>query len=677
MYLLAHVPAARLILEEVQAHLIAKAERYPTMLLPGTTEPKTFDLWMGLHVIDHGTPQVNLNCILCPPGFGRRLRYEFRITTLDDEIIGPVGSSCIFSRALGKRAAQRIGSNLTSQVETYHAQVQKRSQQSRLEAAGNWRSYLREQGFEWVLTAMAGSTELSRELRETLTQLQNLNRPLTQTLHQQLQGLTIKRSAQMSMPPSLPAVASVVGTHTAFQAAPPPLARPRSSKGRPSIGAGERMSSDAWQAYLRHNRLNILLGHWEAIEPALLIQEERRSLIRETIQSRRPFRLEDLNLLQELVKDQSIRAQLEALGRPAAAPQTQKVVRTSQAAPQIMAPEYLNLRGDARLRQAWNWNRGLQAVLPEEVWQRLQRAHDDPVLHVRDYALICQTLERTNNPQLDPQQRTPQNFLTFVALHLGRELKFTRAREVLDASRQSVVLAHLSDFWRRYQQGKFVDVRGLVARALRPWKIVPTAINREPKAGRSVEASLLPASQPGHRETMNELDVSMRVSPEKIHSKEAETRHSTRALPIASKPISTHPSLVSLDLLTLRRLWGRNLSSLIPPTYRKVASQAIHQGNVPLEPEQVRVLQAALLAFGHKESLPACFTVPANEPRSPVRYAVALNRVFDELGLPFLQAALARKGFGWLQEAFPGAFTTYMNRGVVGQDFKKIWLALM
>lgn len=159
MYLLAHVPAARALLQRVQDHLTAQGQQYATVTVPGYDDPQAFDLWTGLHVLDHGTKQPQITSVLCPPGSGHHLRYEFRVTTLGGEVVGPVGSSCIFVRVLGEDAARRIGANLSDQVRAHHARTQTLFQQALLAEAGTWREYLRRQGYEWVLTAMAGPPE--------------------------------------------------------------------------------------------------------------------------------------------------------------------------------------------------------------------------------------------------------------------------------------------------------------------------------------------------------------------------------------------------------------------------------------------------------------------------------------------------------------------------------------
>lgn len=669
MYLLAHVPAARLVLEQVQDHLGARGQLYPTVLVPGQTEAQAFDLWTGLHVLDHGIRQRHLNCVLCPPGSGHHLRYEFRVTTLTDQIVNPVGSSCIFVRVLGEDFARRVGANLADQVRVHHTRTQALSQHALLSEAGNWREYMRRLGFEWVLTAMAGTTGLSREMRHALTDLQKHQTPLPPSIQRQLQSLSVERHARAVSTPLPNLQPRLAAAPSAFRPDTPTLARPQATQGRRQAGAGNRMSSDDWEAYLQRNRLNVLVGHWEDVEPTLDIDDETRASLRDTIQGRQPFRLDDLTRLQHLARDKIILTRLHTLGTP---PPIMSLGRIQPTKPvrridEETGLEVLDVRDDPNLREARNWNRGLQVMLPEVVWQRLQGAYIDGRLRADDYAVICRTLEFRVNPQLEPELRTPERFLKLVALLLGQEMKFTRARNLLDPVHQAGMLDHLSGYWHRYTAGKQVNEREVVARALRQKEPAQTkkpgkvAIPEQPDRRASGRTKRLPDAKPTTTSASGRAVAPARPGP---------NQHSS----------PDHPSLaiIQAQLPAVRAAWGRGLSHLIPSADRRSVSRAVHQGTVPLNSEQVQMLKAALLVFEARTLVEApAFTVAATELRSPVRYAAALHRLFGELGVPLLQASLARKGYGWLQTTFPVAYQAYSDTGTLHRGLDAIWIALV
>lgn len=263
MHALAHVPSARPILERLQQDLTARGERHATVQLLGQVEPHAFDLLTGIGFIDHGERQRDLRCAACPTGHG--LRYAFYVTTTAGEVIGPVGSNCVFTRVLGEKAARSLGRKLEGGLAAFQRERHRQEQQRRLEEAGNWRSYLRGLSFDWVLLALAGEGHLPPELRATLEQVQAKNEPLDVATIKALRVLGEGKPDTPRVPRFTPARPSTFTASLAPSAAPMKLSRVR----RFRAAAGSAMPPDEWRQYVARRRLNAALGNWEGVEARL------------------------------------------------------------------------------------------------------------------------------------------------------------------------------------------------------------------------------------------------------------------------------------------------------------------------------------------------------------------------------------------------------------------------
>ncbi|MFC5846857.1 hypothetical protein [Deinococcus petrolearius] len=700
MYLLAHVPAARRILDEVQERLVAQGAAHPFVQVPGHPEPVFFDLLTGLSVTDHGAPQPGLACVACPAGAGRGLRYEFRVTALSGEDIGPLGSSCLFAGVLGPQEGRRFGSRLTDQVAAHLAREETQEQARLLAEAENWRGYLRAQGFDWVLTALAGSGGLPPELRALLTDLWAKERPLTRPALRQLAALTRERDA----PPEFGEPA--LGT--------PPPAPPLTRRTRLE---GGRLNAADWEAYLARNRVAQIVRHWAELAPGLDLPPRTRAFLTETIRDRQPFRLDDLTRLQDLGRDPAVQARLQDLGpaeppalpeRPAPAP-----ARAERVIDPASGLEMLDVRQDPRLREAQDWYAGLRAAAPADLWLRLQATFQDGRIRADDYAALCLLLQTLVHPQSLSAYRSPRHFLTLLALHLGQSGHFTRAREVLDPARQDEWLALAGADWARYRGGEAADLPALLGRLLaaparRPGaKKAPKAQALKPpaaaKAGGkrgAAPALSVPATGPAQpapasRKAAKEGpapapaagDRSSRPQPSRAPRPGAPpsgsaasaspallAQASAASQAASSPPAALHPSLRPLqaDWAEIRAGWGLGLAELVPASHRRRAAQAVRQGQKELTGEQVGAVQGALRLYRFARGQGPAAKRPAPEPRTPAGYAAALVRLFGELELPQLQASLARQGADWPAAQVPRAYRHFERTGTLTRDLQVV-----
>ncbi|WP_155300086.1 hypothetical protein [Deinococcus kurensis] len=655
MYLLAHVPAARATLEHVHQQLTAQGLTHATVQVPGREDALPFDLFTGLHVVDHETRQAHLKCLLCPPGSGHHLRYEFRVTTLGGEVVGPIGSSCVFARVLGEERGRQVGAHLADQVGAHVRRTQVQTQAERLAAAGNWREYLRAQGLDWVLTAMAGGGGLSAELREKLQRLQDEGRPLPLAVLSELRVLTRARE-------ETPAPSAFAPAPAAFQAqATPDLARPKKTR-KARAGAGNRMDHTEWEEYLRASRLTNLVGHWMTVQDTVDLPDDTRDFLLETIRGRRPFRLEDLTLLQGLARDEAVLEQLRDLGppervRPATrAPRAQRVIEPESGL------ELLDVRDDAHVQGAREWLWGLKAVFSAAQWRRVEAGINTGALRADDYAALRQTLLALPEQAEPGVPRTARQFLTYVALLLGREKRVERARELLHQRRQATSLLVLDGLWQRYRDGKAIPESELIGRALNGTRTTSPA----PKA----------AAQPAPaRRTPPAPPAAQQVKPEQKKPAGGKAK---------SVPRQATPGPLSGDPLAAERGefqdgWGRGLSSLVPPAHRRAVSRAVHQPPGTLSAEQLRAARHALDVYRRmtRAGTPPkkVFTTPAG-PRTPETYAAALGRLFADLGVPHLREPLATRGPAWLQATFPSPLKHFERTGELHRDLSGILNAL-
>lgn len=709
MYLLAHVPATRAVLEHVHQHLTSQGLTHATLLVPGREEAAAFDLFTGLHVVDHGARQAHLKCLLCPPGSGHHLRYEFRVTTLTGEQIGPIGSSCVFARVLGEERGRQVGAHLADQVGAHVRRTQTQSQADLLENAGNWREYLRAQGLDWVLTAMAGGGGLSADLREKLQRLQDTEKPLPLAVLSELRVLTRARNEE-------PAPSAFAPAPAAFQPPAAEAARPRRTL-RPRAGAGNRMDHLEWEEYLRASRLTNLVGHWTAVQEHLDLPEDTRDFLLETIRGRRPFRLEDLTLLQRLSRDAGVLERLRELGpperlRPAVrAPRVERVIEPGSGL------ELLDVRDDPHVQGARAWLWGLKAVFSPAQWRRVEAGINTGALRADDYAALRQTLLALPDQGEPGVPRTARQFLTYTALLLGREKRVERARELLHMRRQATSLIVLDGLWQRYRDGKPIQESELVGRALNGTRRDAPAPAKAP--GRAGAASLkapaqkaaaqkssvqkagapkAAASQPAAPQATVQKATVQKTTTQKTTTQKTAVQKTTASQATGQKasrtaagspakaaatgtgapdPLAADP--LAADRAALQEGWGRGLSSLVPVQYRRAVSRAVHQPPGRLDPAQLRAARHALDVYRRvaRAGTPPkkVFTTPPG-PRTPDAYAAALTRLFTDLGVPHLRAPLAERGPAWLQATFPTPYRHFERTGELHRDLNAILNAL-
>ncbi|OOV12461.1 hypothetical protein [Deinococcus sp. LM3] len=704
MYLLAHVPATRAVLEHVHQHLTSQGLTHATLLVPGREDAAAFDLFTGLHVVDHGARQAHLKCLLCPPGSGHHLRYEFRVTTLTGEQIGPIGSSCVFARVLGEERGRQVGAHLADQVGAHVRRTQTQSQADLLENAGNWREYLRAQGLDWVLTAMAGGGGLSADLREKLQRLQDTEKPLPLAVLSELRVLTRARNEE-------PAPSAFAPAPAAFQPPAAQAARPRRTL-RPRAGAGNRMDHLEWEEYLRASRLTNLVGHWTAVQEHLDLPEDTRDFLLETIRGRRPFRLEDLTLLQRLSRDAGVLERLRELGPPERLRPTVRAPRVERVIEPGSGLELLDVRDDPHVQGARAWLWGLKAVFSPAQWRRVEAGINTGALRADDYAALRQTLLALPDQGEPGVPRTARQFLTYTALLLGREKRVERARELLHMRRQATSLIVLDGLWQRYRDGKPIQESELVGRALNGTRRDAPAPAKAP--GRAGAASLkapaqkaaaqkssvqkagapkAAASQPAapqatvqkatvQKTTTQKTAVQKTTASQATGEKASRTAVSSPAKAAATgtgapDPLAADP--LAADRAALQEGWGRGLSSLVPVQYRRAVSRAVHQPPGRLDPAQLRAARHALDVYRRvsRAGTPPkkVFTTPPG-PRTPDAYAAALTRLFTDLGVPHLRAPLAERGPAWLQATFPTPYRHFERTGELHRDLNAILNAL-
>ena len=180
----------------------------------------------------------------------------------------------------------------------------------------------------------------------------------------QLQRLTRERTPA-AVPPPHPTPVTPAPAPSPLQVQTEPLATPRSSRGRPAVGAGTRLSPDNWQTYLVANRVHVIVNRWSELAPLLDLDDDTLTLLHEAIQAHQPFRLDVLTLLQGLTKDARIQAYLRR-DRPADPPVHDRTSFSTD----VGTPEshkLMSVKRDPALRDARYWNPGLKVLLPAAV----------------------------------------------------------------------------------------------------------------------------------------------------------------------------------------------------------------------------------------------------------------------------------------------------------------------
>ncbi|WP_291430244.1 hypothetical protein, partial [Deinococcus sp.] len=496
-----------------------------------------------------------------------------------------------------------------------------------------------------------------------------------------------------------------------------PDARPRRTL-RARAGAGNRMDHTEWEEYLRASRLTNLVGHWAAVQEHLDLPDDTRDFLLETIRGRRPFRLEDLTLLQTLARSEAVLDRLRDLGPPERLRPAVRAARVERVIESESGLELLDVSGDPHVQGARAWLWGLKAVFSPAQWRRVEAGVNTGALRADDYAALRQTLLALPGQAEPGMPRTPRQFLTYVALLLGREKRVERARELLHQRRQATSLIVLDGLWQRYRDGKHIQESELIGRALNGTRRdapVPTppatrpgrkaaaparptpaptapskAVSRKAAQTKAVQAKAVQgkavqtkavqgkASQQAPAQPTQAPAPSRKQSPKQPN---VQAQPPAQVIPRSDLPNADLPNTdpLSAERAELQDGWGRGLSSLVPPQHRRAVSRAVHQPPGTLDREQLRVARHALDVYRRatRAGTPPkkVFTTPPG-PRTPDAYAAALARLFTELGVPHLLAPLAARSPAWLQATFPGPYRHYERTGELHRDLSAILNAL-
>ena len=95
---LADIPLTRPVILEVSRRL-KELQTEASVHFLRTDHTVSFNVETGLWVIDHGRQTGEVRCLACR--HHTSLRYEFLVEDLDGIFHGPLGSTCLFRRALG------------------------------------------------------------------------------------------------------------------------------------------------------------------------------------------------------------------------------------------------------------------------------------------------------------------------------------------------------------------------------------------------------------------------------------------------------------------------------------------------------------------------------------------------------------------------------------------------
>lgn len=339
MHQLSHVPSVRPLLEQIQAQLLLQGKAYAEFQMSAGGSVHAFDVLSGIAVMDHQARQSGLNCTLCIRG--HNLRYEFVITTLTGEQIRPVGSSCVFKRALGEQQALSVGHQLETGLRSYQDDLFRQDQQQRLTAAKTWRDYLRELGFEAILLALATRCGASPSLLNTLNRLERQNRVLDQKTYgavqqavRDLKARQVSRQITKTSEGITPAAARFVEV-----ASPVAVAVPGRSL-KPKASANRPMSPADWATYLLKRKISDVIDRWDVIAPLLACSEPEKSDIFNRLRSRRPLSLDALAQLSR------VRLKLQP-----SIPEMRRQMADHRGLRRVSGEEQMELQKQARERQ--------------------------------------------------------------------------------------------------------------------------------------------------------------------------------------------------------------------------------------------------------------------------------------------------------------------------------------
>lgn len=193
---LADIPLTRPVILEV-ARRLQELQIAASVHFLRTDHTVEFDIERGLWVIDHEMRQAEVRCLACR--HHTALRYEFLVEDLEGVFHGPLGSTCLFRRALGSQEmAFRLGRSLESALKRSLKEAHALAHHRLLREAGNFRAYLHRLDLGWVIeAALVGSSLLPAGLRAELLRLLDRQTILTELLYSALVDLSDLRRARM------------------------------------------------------------------------------------------------------------------------------------------------------------------------------------------------------------------------------------------------------------------------------------------------------------------------------------------------------------------------------------------------------------------------------------------------------------------------------------------------
>jgi hypothetical protein len=498
---------------------------------------------------------------------GHTLRYEFRITALDGTEIGSVGSSCIFKRVLGQEQATSIGKRLEEGVKAFQRESFRRAQERQRQEAGTWRDYLRAQGFDWVLLALAGDGYLEPKLKEALRKAQDKDLLLTEEQVRALQaasGARATRSSTAHVPVPAPALAVVQAADrpSAFQAQDPGSTAPVGGGRRARPGVSPRMGPKEWQQYVIRNRLTTAIQYWEGVEEKLPFDDDVRQEIKETLDGHRALRAEHQVAVVRACKETTVPhdrspAYLDAQARKKAAKKYQEEQSQRRRADyqahlnarqkhldslneeckaasgkeliDINATSLRGTRRDHLARIAASLNRDQSARIREHLqfWK----------IRPDDLAPLVAMLPITYNPQPDPARRTVDGFKEYLGFLVNGDRVQHLIRSLPGLLRSPDFESIFAEPLEQYRSGLAVSTARLL---------------------RLVEAA----------------QVVLRPLPAPKEPRHKPVRGSTSPVKAGAPTVV----LSETERQEFLERWGRGLAEVIPQAERKALRRALQQG---------------------------------------------------------------------------------------------------
>lgn len=657
---LALVPAAREVLEQVESDLRQKGET-ASVQLPGDPAVHAYDVMKGITFLDHGMRVKGLDCVACTNG--HTLRYEFRITALDGTEIGPVGSSCIFKRVLGQEQATSIGKRLEDGVKAFQRESFRRAQEHLRQEAGTWRDYLRAQGFDWVLLALAGDGYLEPKLKEALRKAQDKDLLLTEAQVRALQAASGVRAARISaahmpVPAPPPAVVQAADRPSAFQAQDPGSTAPMGGGRRARPGVSPRMGPKEWQQYVIHNRLTTAIQYWEGVEEKLPFDDDVRQEIKETLDGHRALRAEHQVAVVRACKETTVPhdrspTYLDAQARKEAAKKHQEEQSQRRRADY---QAYLN----ARQRHLESLNEECKAATGKGLidinatpLRGTQREHiariaatlnRDQSARVRehlqfwkirpdDLAPLVAMLPITYNPQPDPARRTVDGFKEYLGFLVNGDRVQHLIRGLPGLLQSPDFESIFAEPLEQYRSGLAVSTARLL---------------------RLVEAA----------------QVVLRPSPAPVRPKREPVRGSSSLVKTGTQTVV----LSEKERQEFLERWGRGLAEVVPQAERKALRRALQQGT-PVPAAAAKAMRDACPPGPRPaKPRPSAPAAPAPKPvreaqevstapRTPTEFTTRLCRLLEHAERHELRIALVKQPLSWAARSFPSEFMEFDGHG--------------